>query len=272
MRKLLIPAARGFQIDVGDDVEGQVLVELSRDRVHGGQGQLAAFAPAVVHAFQGIDLEFLAANLHRACHPAGHVEVAFPSLRQARFGDLFFGGSDGMRGVLGIMNIERIHDPVPVDMDLGVVIAHVVDPEVSRRVHRTNFQSRGRVDVGEPLGRRKMHLAVDVQHLRAVVGQRSKDVDVVQHHSEDGSRCDINHHQQVFFRDRDREDVGLGPLVVGVCRGVVFEVLGGDHGNPLLCGFEGRTMESAGAKTRSVTGLVWKFPVATCGDATNILR
>ena len=75
-----------------------------------------------------------------------------------------------------------------------------------------------------------MNLTVNVQQLGTVVGERTENINLIEHDAQHRTCCNVDHDKQMLLRDGDREDIGLSPFVVGVRRRVVFEVFSGDHG------------------------------------------
>ena len=128
------------------------------------------------------------------------------------------------------MDVPRLHDAFPVDVEFGVVVADVVNAVFGRRLHRFDLQTDRRIDIREALGRRQVLVDVEVGHLEAVVRQRAVDDDVVGHDADDRAHHHVHRHQQMRFGQRDRQEVGLGPFVIGAFWRVVLEIGGSDHG------------------------------------------
>ena len=146
-------------------MQGQALAKAGRYRILCVHHNRISEAPTVVHALNAIDLEFLAANFHPSGDMASQVEMATPSRTQSRSRMLFGPGFGGLGAVQGIVNIERIHQADPVHMNLGVVVAHIVDAIVTGRFRRLHAEAHWGADIGKTGRRWQMRFGMEIHQV-----------------------------------------------------------------------------------------------------------
>ena len=90
------------------------------------------------------------------------------------------------------MDVEWVHDPRDVHVQLGAVAPSIVDTIVARRPDGLHAQSIRTVDVRESLGRRQVKAGIDVQRLKFGLADGTDEPDVVLHAPEDGPNADVD--------------------------------------------------------------------------------
>ena len=149
--------------------------------------------------------------------------------QHAGAGMLLFSGGLGHRAVVGVMDVKGLHQAFEVDMNLHAVVADVIDPVIARRIHHLHRQAVGR-GVLRQLGRAgQRHLAVQVQRLGPVVDQRAVQRHIARLHAHTAARHGVDDGHQLLFGDVEAEPVGLGVPVIGIGRGVKFDIASGDQ-------------------------------------------
>ena len=151
---------------------------------------------------------------HRPGDAAVHVVVTRVAAAHRGARELLTSVGGGERVLRRVVDVERVHDPRVIEVDLGVVEADVVHPVVAWRAHRGHGEPVGALQAGEALGRGQVVLAVDVEQLELGVADRAGEADVVLHRAQHRQHGTVDVAEDPLLRDRDREVVGLGPAEV----------------------------------------------------------
>lgn len=193
---------------------------------HGRHAQLGARAPAVVHGLDAIDLVFAAAQLQRAGDVPGQVEMV--AIGGTEAGARRASARLGHRAVVRIVDIERLHQPLEIEVQLGVVEADVIDTIVAR-AERLHVQAIRRAVIRQPLRRRQVLLRIDVQRLGPAVAERTEDHHIHQLHAESLARHRVDGSNQPLLWDRQAEIIGLRPDMTCIRRNMKLDVFGAYH-------------------------------------------
>ena len=257
MRQRLLLVDRLARVPVVDPLDRQVRSEMGMRPAHRRYEDLGTIAPAVIHGLDAVDLVLAPLPLEGSLELTGQIEVTAIAGTHAGAGVLLLDRGLGHRAVLGVVDIEGLHQPLEVELDFGVVITAIFHAVVANVVRLDVKPVRGLV-LGQLRRARQGHLRIQVKRFGTVVDQRSVQRNVTGLHADTPARHGVDHPHQLFLGDVEAEPVGFCMPVVGIRGRVEFGVLRLDQDFPPVIGM-------AAYEFRSMLG---STPAAICRNRT----